>query len=200
VIGGCVALLSLGALGGTGRAQSAAPQEVVRDFNAVLLKAMQQGPTLGARGRYQLLASAIHQDFDLPAMARLAVGVAWTKLTPQQQQDLTDAFARYTAATYAQNFDSYSGETFDVTGQRKTSFGTIVLSQIVKSDGEPVEIDYLLHDVAGAWRVGDIYLTGTISQVANLRSQFGAILARQGVGGLIATLNSKADMLVASAR
>jgi phospholipid transport system substrate-binding protein len=131
-------------------------------------------------------------------MAQKAVGAGWTKLTPAQQQSVTEAFHRYMTATYADRFDSYSGEKFQVRGVEPTSFGTIVQSQIVKSDGAPVSINYLMHENSGAWQIADVYLTGTISQLANLRSQFSAVLARQGVDGLIAMLNEKAETLVAN--
>jgi phospholipid transport system substrate-binding protein len=165
----------------------------------VLLQTMKAGPELGPRGRFQRLEPVIRADFDLSSMTRLAVGSAWSHLSPDDQQRLKDAFARYTIATYAQNFDSWSGEKLEVTGVRQDPFGTIVESRIVKSDGEPVPMNYLMRDNNNKWQIADIYLTGTISQLANLRSQFSAILARAGVSGLIASLNSKADMLVASA-
>ena len=41
----------------------------------------------------------------------------------------------------------------------------------------------------------DIYLDGAISEVATRRSEFAAILRADGVDGLIAALNRKADML-----
>jgi len=195
VLAGCMVVLMLG----TGHAQSSGAQGVVDHFYTVLLQAMKNGPALGPRGRFQQLEPEIRADFDLASMTRLAVGAAWRHLSSDDRQRLRDAFTRYTTATYAQNFDSWSGEKLEVTGQRDGGFGTIVESRIVKSDGEPVQMDYLMHDNGGKWQIADIYLTGTISQLANLRSQFSAILARDGVGGLIASLNSKADMLVAAA-
>src|SRR5262249_27848034 len=93
---------------------------------------------------------------------------------------------------YAGRFDSYSGEKFQVRGVEPTSSGTIVQSEIVKSDGAPVSINYLTHENGGAWQIADVYLTGTNSQLTTLRSQFTTVLARQGVDGLIATLNEKA--------
>jgi phospholipid transport system substrate-binding protein len=195
----CVALLPLGAHANQGRAQLPGPEDVVRQFYAVLLQTMQDGPSLGPRGRFAQLDAEIRSDFDLPSMARLAVGVAWNQFSQSERERVTGAFERYTTASYAQNFDSYSGEKLEVTGARKSGFGTIVETRIVRPDGEPVEIDYLLKDIDGKWQIGDVYLTGTISQLANLRSQFSSVLSRQGVNGLIAGLNSKADMLVAVA-
>ena len=46
-----------------------------------------------------------------------------------------------------------------------------------------------------AWLISDIYLDGAISEVATRRSEFAAILRTDGVDGLIAALNRKADIL-----
>ena len=47
----------------------------------------------------------------------------------------------------------------------------------------------------GAWQVSDVYLDGTISQVAIQRSEFYSILRRDGVDGLVMALNRKVDLL-----
>lgn len=177
---------------------AAGPEDTIRGFYATLLDTMKHGSELGDRGRYQKLAPAIRKSFDLPVMSQMAVGPAWARFSPQQKQAVTDAFARYTIATYADRFDSYGGEKFEVTGERTTSYGTIVQSRLVQSNGKPVSIDYLMRRTGDEWGIADVYLTGTVSQVATLRSQFGAVLAQQGVDGLVATLNRKAEMLVAS--
>jgi phospholipid transport system substrate-binding protein len=45
------------------------------------------------------------------------------------------------------------------------------------------------------WLIADIYLDSAISEVATRRSEFAAILKREGIDGLIAALNRKADIL-----
>ena len=46
-----------------------------------------------------------------------------------------------------------------------------------------------------SWLISNIYLDGAISEVATRRSEFAAILRTDGIGGLIAALNRKADSL-----
>jgi phospholipid transport system substrate-binding protein len=58
-----------------------------------------------------------------------------------------------------------------------------------------VTINYLMRDDDGAWQIADVYLDGTISQLATQRSEFHSILRRKGVDGLIATLKQKVDLL-----
>ena len=107
------------------------PEDRVRSFYETLLTTMRNGTTLGVKGRYDQLRPAIQQNFDLSYMTHLAVGPAWSRLSDEQRKQVGDAFARYITATYADNFASYSGEKFLVTGQQNTSYGTIVQSQIV---------------------------------------------------------------------
>jgi phospholipid transport system substrate-binding protein len=163
----------------------------VRAFYSTLLDTMRNGSRLGAQGRYAKIAPAIAQSFDIPLMTRLAVGPEWNTLSPAQQAEVTQAFQRYVAAVYAERFDSYAGEQLNVTGEEASPGGTVILSQIVKSDGEPVHINYLMRDN----KIADVYLNGTISELATRRSEFGSILKAQGINGLITALNNKAAAL-----
>ena len=131
----------------------------------------------------------------LPSMTRLSVGAAWAGLSEAQRQQLTDSFGRYISAIYADRFDSYAGQKLQVTGEQPNPGGVMVKSQIVKANGDPVNVDYLMRRNGEGWLISDIYLDGAISEVATRRSEFGAILRTDGVDGLIAALNRKADML-----
>ena len=71
-------------------------------------------------------------------------------------------------------------------------------SQIVKANGEPVKIDYMMRRNGESWLISDIYLDGAINEVATRRSEFAAILKNAGIDGLIAALNRKADILTAT--
>ena len=167
----------------------------MRAFYSTLLDTMRNGPQLGAQGRYARLAPSIAQNFDMPFMTRLAVGPEWTTLTQAQQAQVTAAFERYVAAVYAERFHKYSGEQLTVTGEQASPAGTVILSQIVPSDGDAVHINYLMRQNGSAWQIADVYLNGTISELATRRSEFSGILKTQGINGLIQALNNKAAAL-----
>ena len=59
-------------------------------------------------------------------------------------------------------------------------------------------INYLMRQNGGLWQISDVYLDGTISQLATQRSEFQSILQRKGFDGLIAALNQKADLLTSN--
>jgi phospholipid transport system substrate-binding protein len=102
--------------------------------------------------------------------------------------------------TYADRFDTYSGEQLEVTGARPYGSDVVVQTKIVKSNGEATALNYLMRQNQGAWQISDVYLEGTISQLAVQRSEFSSILRREGVDGLVMALNRKVDLLQSVAR
>ena len=164
----------------------------VSSFYDTLLSVMKEGPSLGFKGRYDRLNPTVRMAFDFPLMTRLMVGPQWTSLTPAQQQQLVAAFSDFSAATYASRFDDYSGERFQVDPKPTSSNGGVIIhTKLVKSDGEPVELDYLLRDSDGAWRIIDVYLSGTVSELATRRSEFSSVLRRGGPEALVDVLQQK---------
>ena len=195
-----IAILTSLALASGAPAQTAGPEDSVNSFHEALISTMKDGRALGESGRYARLQPVIYRLFDLPLMSRLALGTSWGNLSPAQQQVATVAFGAYVSATYADRFDDYSGQRLEIIGQQPSSSGVIVKTRIVKSNGEPVRIDYAMRQNDGTWHICDVYLDGTISQLALQRSEFNAILRREGVDGLVMALNRKIDLLRSVAR
>jgi phospholipid transport system substrate-binding protein len=195
VLSAVAAAVALMVLTGGAPALAAGPEDSVQNFHETLISAMKDGRGLGESGRYARIEPVIHRLFDLPLMSRLAIGASWTTLSPAQQQLATAVFGAYISATYADRFDSYSGQRLEVVGQHPGGAGVIVKTRIVKSNGEVVSIDYGMRQNDGVWQISDVYLDGAISQLATQRSEFGAILRRDGFDGLIAALQRKAKLL-----
>ena len=161
---------------------------------------MKQAKELGIRGRDERLNTPIRATFDLAAMTRIAVGPDWNSFSAADQTALIDAFSRMTIATYAARFNGYSGERFEVEPESEArATGRIVHTRLVQSNGQPIALNYLLRDSGGSWKVVDVYLTGTISELATSRSEFGAILKSGGPSALIVSLQQKTEALLRGA-
>ena len=195
---GLAALLGLGLISNPVQSAPASGGDTVQRLYDALLSTMKNGRTLGQSGRFTQLEPVVRRTFDIPSMARLSVGPSWATLTEAQRQQVTESFGRYIAAIYADRFDSYAGQKLQVTGEQPAAAGVMVRSQIVKTNGELVKVDYMMHRNGNSWLISDIYLDGAISEVATRRSEFAAILKSQGIDGLIAALNRKADILTAN--
>jgi phospholipid transport system substrate-binding protein len=172
---------------------AAGPAAAIQRFYDVLLSVMKDAKHLSFDQRYQRLAPAIGQTYNLALMSRLAVGPEWVRLQPAQQQSVIEAFSRYTISVYANRFDDYSGERLDVDPNPTTSpNGLIVQSSLTKSTGEKVILNYLMRQGAdGAWQVIDVYLSGTISELATRRSEFSGVLQQSGADGLVKLLDQR---------
>ena len=134
--------------------------------------------------------------FEVLFMTRLSVGPCWAESSPEQKQGAWKAFVRFVSATYAIQFDDFSGEQFQILGERQVEHGTIVKTQLAKSDGGKVAINYTVHDNDTSWQIRDVYLAGTIRS-ATRRSEFTATLLRcGGIEASILRLNKKADDLI----
>jgi phospholipid transport system substrate-binding protein len=166
-------------------------------FYDVLLATMKEGQKLGFAGRRERLAPAVSQAFDLPAMTRLVVGLQWPNFSPADQQQLVAAFSDFSIATYASQFDDYSGESFEVDRKADPAPGNdvIVHTKLILPHDKPVQLDYLLRSEQGKWHIIDVYLSGTVSQLAARRSEFSAVLRQNGVAGLVALLKQKTAQL-----
>jgi len=169
--------------------------DTVQGLYDALLSTMKNGRTLGQSGRFAQLEPVIRRTFDIPSMARLAIGLSWVTLSEAQRQQVTESFGRFISAIYADRFDSYAGQKLQVTGEQPAAAGVMVRSQIDKANGEAVNVDYMMRRNGNAWLISDIYLDGAISEVATRHSEFAAILKSRGIDGLIAALNRKADIL-----
>jgi phospholipid transport system substrate-binding protein len=170
------------------------PRAVVETFYGTLLQVMKQASTLGFEGRYKTLQPAIEGAFNLPLMVRLAIGPQWNSMAPEHQKRLHEAFRRVTIATYASRFDGYEGEYFEVKGEKPGAAGggTMVETRLVpQNKADIVDLNYLVRQDEGRWQIIDVFLSGTISELATRRAEFTSVLRRDGAEGLTVMLERK---------
>ena len=165
--------------------------EVVGKLHTTLLAAMKDGDKIGYQGRFDQLAPVIKSSFDMPFISRTAVGKYWETFNGHQRSKFVDAFTQLSIATYAANFDSYSGEHFKTISEKEVGGGRILVqSQLIKSDGGQVQLDYLLHRTGSQWRIINIIAEG-VSDLALKRADYSAFLKDKGFEALLKKINEK---------
>ena len=168
----------------------------VEKLHAALLEAMRQATKLGYAGRFKLLNPVVQQTFDLPFMASKSVGRHWKELPAEDQKRWLDLFARHITANYAGQFTGYSGESFETLGEEPAIRDTrVVRTRLIRPGEDDVQLNYRLRDVDGKWRIIDIYLNGTVSELALRRSEYSSVLKREGFESLMSTINEKVHAL-----
>ena len=177
-------------------ARAADAKSTIDAFDTALLDVMKNADKLGYKGRYDKLAPVITATYDLPLMARISVGPQWASLSADDQQKITDAFSALSIATFASRFDGFGGESFKITGESPTTGGDdVVDTKLMRPNDEPVDLNYRMRKTGDDWKVIDIFLSGTISQLANYRSEFSATLRDKGAAGLVQLIDDKVTAL-----
>ena len=163
-----------------------------------LLPTLQQAGQLSVLERDRRFTPAILSAFDLTTMTRLAAGPAWTTFSGAQQVAVREAFSRFLIADYAHLVSDYSGQSFIVDPQTSPAAGgggEIVKTKLIQAGGRNVTINYLVR----GGRVIDVYLYGTISDLATRRDEFASILAEGGgADHLVQKLREKTQSLLGS--
>jgi len=182
--------LALIAWAPTARAAPADPAaQRVESLCVGVLEAVKQAKGAGVQARARKIQPVIEESFDIGVMAQFAIGpTAWAKVSPAERAALVAALTRHTAARYAQEFDSYTGQKCVVDPAVQTRGpDKLVKSQIVEPH-DSSSVNYRLRQYSGAWKVIDVYYQG-VSQLATERADFAGVLAAGGPPALVAKLN-----------
>ncbi len=169
-----------------------AARATVERFYAVLLEVMQRGEELAYEERYARLDPVVQQVYDLPFMSAKTLGRYWKGLSEDDRGRWISTFTRLTVSTYTDRFDEYSGQRFEVLNAEPARYETIMVrTRILPVDQEPVELDYRLRGADGSWRIIDVFMNGTVSELALRRSEYSSVVKRKGFESLVSSLEEK---------
>jgi phospholipid transport system substrate-binding protein len=181
----------LAALGGA-TAEEPEATTVVRRLNDTLLSVLKDAQRLGYEGRRARLAPAVDAAYDVPFMAEKALGRHWKTLSDADRARWISLSRQFSTANYAANFGHWSGQTIDLLGQDGAASDTVIVrTRINDPQGEGVDMSYRLHRTAEGWRIIDVYLKGTVSELALRRSDYAGVLERDGFETLATTMESR---------
>jgi phospholipid transport system substrate-binding protein len=179
----------------SGFAQETAPDVLIRNVTEEVLTAVRQDTAIQAGDIKKVTAlvdAKILPHFDFRRATQIAVGTAWRRATPEQQEALAREFKGLLIRTYSGALAGYRNQTIEVLPLRAKPGETevTVRSRIRQPGAEAVFIDYDMEKNGTAWKVYDIRVAG-ISLVATYRTSFAEEIQNRGIEGLISTLAAK---------
>ena len=172
-------------------------QAVVQELNTTLLDVMQSADALGYHGRYEKLDPVLRATFDFEFMTKIAVGRAWNDFDEPERADLVERFSQMSIATFASRFDGYSGERFEIFGEKPGPRDTVIVDdRIIRPNDPDVGLNFVLKENAdtpedGDWRIIDVMLDGKFSELARQRAEFSSVLKNGGYEDLITALDQR---------
>lgn len=185
-----LALMTFSAASSGAESHPAVP--VVESLHEVMVDTMKQAEELGYQGRFDLLSPAIKGAYDLDFMAQKVVGRHWKTLSQVEQERWQNLFSSLTVSNYAGRFEGYKGESFETVGHQEAAHETIMVqTRLILPEGEPIEFNYRLRDGESGWRIIDVYMNGTVSELALRRSDFSTTLKSEGFEELEKSVEAK---------
>jgi phospholipid transport system substrate-binding protein len=175
---------------------SRAPDVVVKSTIDNVMRAIKTDAAAQA-GDPDALDRVVAEKFlpstDFMRTTRLAVGNAWTRATPDQQQALFEQFQTLMAHTYAAQLAQIRGQgvQFNYLPMPALPAGATdaVVRTVVLNNGDTMNIDYRLSKSAAGWKIYDINMMGAWL-IGIYRQQFADQVAKGGIEGLLQFLKA----------
>ncbi len=165
---------------------------IVTELHDALIGIMKEGDALGYQGRVRTISPVIDRTHDLDTIARLVLGRYWKGLTETERSLFVKTFRDLSIVTYAGQFKEYGGEQFTILSEKPLPRGhrKLVVSRLVKADGEHIAFHYILHQVQRQWKILSISVNG-VSDLALKRTEYGGILKQDGFPTLLQQLQDQ---------
>lgn len=172
-----------------------APDAMVKRVSQDMIATIKADPQIQAGNEARIrevIEAKLIPHFDFTRMTALAMGRNWRTATPEQQARLADEFKTLLVRTYSGALTKYRDESIDYKPLRMNPSDTdvTVRTLVIRSGGQPVQIDYNLTKTADTWKVYDVVIGG-VSLVTNYRDEFNNQITAGGIDGLIKTLSDR---------
>ena len=136
-----------------------------------------------------LMDDVVKNSYNLEKMGKMIIGVNWKQMETKMQKEFIDVFKRFISVNYFRRFNKINDLDFEHQSLRVIEDKFRLASVILIADNERIKIDYLLGLKNDQWKIFDVLLDGSISEIATKKSDFKKIINEEGVSGLIKNLS-----------
>ena len=135
-----------------------------------------------------LIDDVVKNSYDLEKMGKIIIGVDWKQMDTKSKKEFINVFKRFISVNYFRRFNKineldFEHQTVKVIGD-KFKLARVILT----ADNEKLKMDYLLGFKNEKWKIFDVLIDGSISEVATKKSDFKKIIKEEGVSGLVKNL------------
>jgi len=131
--------------------------------------------------------------FDYFEMARRSVGKPWRDLDAKKQASFTDIFRQVLEYSYGNQLAGYHGQKLAFEDAEFRKDKARVKGEVIDTN-KSIPMEYRLHETKTGWQVYDIKIEG-VSMVTTFQKDFKSIIKKEGVDGLMSTLETKVAKL-----
>lgn len=163
-----------------------AAQVMLKDIDQHRAEYLKQPEKLEA-----VITRVLLPHFDTDYAGQLVLGRHWATASAEQRKRFIDGFYHSLLRSYSAAMAGFSGDRLKVLPYRgeATAVSATVRTQVRKSDGATVAVNYSLRRTDKGWKAWDVVIEG-ISYVKSFRDDYGAQVDRDGLDALIKRLES----------
>ncbi|WP_425064288.1 MlaC/ttg2D family ABC transporter substrate-binding protein [Reyranella sp.] len=170
-----------------GPAFAADPSQIVQSTAQQVIEIVK---TKTGADRQAAILAVLQTNFDMPAMARAALGTHWNQATESERARFVKAVATAEAKAYSERFGQYGGQTLTIGKVTPRANGvTIVDSRLNQTTGQPIKLEWEVRND----RIADVKVEG-VSMVMTRRSDYNSYIQNNGgkVEPLVKELEARA--------
>ena len=137
---------------------------------------------------FKNVLNLIDHTYDSEKMLKLIIGADWKKLESEKKKELIIAFKKYISQNYLKRFSKIKEVSFENEEKEKISSGLFLIKSNLVIKKENISIDYLLSFNKNSWKIFDVLLDGSISEIATKKSEFRTFIKEKKIDSLIDAL------------
>jgi phospholipid transport system substrate-binding protein len=189
--------VAVGAVPAHAASANSADTAFVRDLGNEAIELLSR-KDVGLATREKKFEGILMTRFDVPVLARFALGRHWRQASAEQKKDYIELFGRYVARSYAVKLGGYSGEKFRVVSEKPLTnkVDVLVNTLIERSSGPEINVTWRVRHRKETRRIVDVMVEG-ISMAVTQRDEFSSVVRQNGLQGLLDTLRARMSKMTA---
>ncbi len=134
------------------------------------------------------LLNVINRTYDAEKMLKMIIGKDWENQEIEKKEELIIVFKKYISKNYLKRFSKIDDVSFRNEKKEKISSELFLVRSNLIIKQEKISMDYLLSINNNVWKIFDVLLDGSISEIATKKSEFRIFIKEKEIDSLIDAL------------
>ena len=134
------------------------------------------------------LLNVINRTYDAEKMLKMIIGKDWENQEIEKKEELIIVFKKYISKNYLKRFSKIDDVSFRSEKKEKISSELFLVRSNLIIKQEKISMDYLLSIKNNVWKIFDVLLDGSISEIATKKSEFRIFIKEKEIDSLIDAL------------
>ena len=145
---------------------------------------------------FESILKNVKKNYDSEKMLSMIIGNQWKNVSNKKRKEIINIFEEYIAKNYVRRFSKIKDFTFVENKEQNVGKFVMVRSNLVIGKKEKVSISYLLSNDQNKWKIFDVLLAGSVSEIATKKSEFQSFIKGGNIDPLIDALKKKNKDLI----